>query len=241
VLLAVFGHPDDEVLVSGVLVLAARGGMDVRTVYVTSGDAGQDRSGRGLSGPALRQERERELARALARLELPPPRLLRYPDGQVWTHREALQRDLSRIFEELRPGMVLTFGPDGVTGHADHIASGVAAAEVFDRTGIGGELWHFAVSGARAAVAGPRLTQFGVRGVDARRIHRTIDVRDAVSLRVAAMKTHRTQFPAAVQALLAEWFARLPADDLIRVRGIGEHRLPWERAGHALRDTPDPR
>lgn len=230
-LLAVFAHPDDEILVSGFLREVARRGIPVRSVYLTSGDGGQDRSGRRLSGDALRIERERELATAYTRLGLPRPGLLRYPDGHVWQHREAIQNDLSRIFEEYRPRWVVAFGPDGVTGHADHVASGVMAAEVFDRTGIGEELWCFAVSAGRTARLSARLKQFGVHPIDARRIHRTVDVSAHVAPRIASMKAHRTQFSADVQALLSEWFTRYPQDELVRVRGEGPLRLPWERQG----------
>lgn len=229
VLLAVFAHPDDEILCAGVLREAARHGIAVRAVYVTSGDAGQDRSGRSLAGTSLRVERERELATAWARLGLPRPGLLRYPDGQVWQHRAQIQADLSKIFEEYRPRWVLAFGPDGVTGHQDHVASGVMAAEVFDRTGIGEELWCFAVSAERTRELAAELKQFGVHPIAGRRVHRTVDVSGHVGPRIASMKAHRTQFPADVQALLAAWFTRYPQDELMRARGAGPARLPWER------------
>lgn len=221
-LLAVFAHPDDEILVAGFLMEARERGFDVRTVYVTSGDAGKDRSGRGLSGAALRTERERELAAALARLALPAPRLLRFPDGQVWAHRASVRDALEAVLRALAPRVVLAFGPDGVTGHADHVASGVLALEAFDRTGIGDEAWTFAVSTRRVAPLADHLEQFEVRPVAPSRIDLTVDVSAAVTARTASMKAHRTQFPRDVQELLAAWFARFPQDDLIRVRGRGD-------------------
>lgn len=229
VLLAVLAHPDDEILVSGFLRETARHGIAVRAVYLTSGDAGQDRSRRHLAGPALRAERERELKLAWRLLGLERPGLLRYPDGKVWQHREAIQAELSRIFEEYRPRWVLAFGPDGVTGHQDHVASGVMAAEVFDRTGIGEELWCFAVSARRTATLAAQLKQFGVRPIAAPRIHRAVDVSAHVGPRIASMKAHHTQFGADVQQLLSGWFTRWPVDELVRARGAGPLRLPWER------------
>lgn len=221
VLLAVFAHPDDEILVSGTLVEAVRLGLDVRTVYVTSGDAGQDRSGRGLAGPALRAVRERELTTALARLGLPAPRLLGFPDGGVWENRRAIEDALTAHFDRERPDAILAFGPDGVTGHADHVASGVVALAAADRTGRGRELWTFHVSTARAGALKDHLKQFDLRPVDARRIDLALDVRNAVAVRTAAMTVHRTQFPPDVRALLAAWFRAQPLDELVRVRGDG--------------------
>lgn len=220
-LVAVFAHPDDEILIAGFLVEAAQRGLDVRTVYLTSGDAGKDRSGRGLAKDALRAERERELATALARLSLPAPLLLRFPDGEVWARRAGVRPVLARTLRELAPRVLVTFGPDGVTGHGDHVAAGALALEAFDATGQGDEAWTFAVSTRRVAGLAGRLTQFPVLPVDPRRIDLTADVSAVAAVRVASMKAHHTQFPPDVQELLGAWFTRFPIDELIRVRGTG--------------------
>jgi LmbE family N-acetylglucosaminyl deacetylase len=230
-LVAVFGHPDDEILIAGFLVEAVRRGFDVRAVYLTSGDAGKDRSGRGLVKEALRSERERELTTALTRLGLPPPILLRFPDGEVWARRAEVRPVLARTLSELAPRVMVTFGPDGVTGHADHVAAGALALEAFDATGAGDEAWTFAVSTRRVAGLEGRLTQFPVLPVDRRRVDLTVDVSAIVATRIASMKAHHTQFPADVQELLAGWFTRFPTDELIRVRGTGAHvRKKFERS-----------
>ena len=50
VLLGVFAHPDDETGGAGLLARAAAGGWEVRVIFATSGDAGEDVSGRKLKG-----------------------------------------------------------------------------------------------------------------------------------------------------------------------------------------------
>jgi LmbE family N-acetylglucosaminyl deacetylase len=64
VLLAVFAHPDDETVCAGVLARGATEGWNVRVIFATSGDAGNDLSGGNLKGAALGKEREREGAQA---------------------------------------------------------------------------------------------------------------------------------------------------------------------------------
>lgn len=53
VMLAALAHPDDETVCAGTLARAAAAGWDVHVLYATSGDAGQDVSGRNLKGAAL--------------------------------------------------------------------------------------------------------------------------------------------------------------------------------------------
>ena len=36
-----------------------------------------------------------------------------------------------KILDEERPDVVVTFGPDGITGHPDHITIGAATTEAF--------------------------------------------------------------------------------------------------------------
>jgi LmbE family N-acetylglucosaminyl deacetylase len=119
--LGVWAHPDDEVYLSGGLMAAAvDAGARVVCVTATRGE-------RGTSDPVLwpparlARLREAELAASLAVLGVTEHRQLGYPDGGcagVPTY-EAVGR-LVDLLAEVRPATVLTFGPDGMTGHLDH-------------------------------------------------------------------------------------------------------------------------
>jgi LmbE family N-acetylglucosaminyl deacetylase len=63
------------------------------------------------------------LANCLAILGVTDHRWLDYPDGGCAAiDPDAAAARLAEIIEEVRPDTVLTFGPDGQTGHTDHIA-----------------------------------------------------------------------------------------------------------------------
>jgi LmbE family N-acetylglucosaminyl deacetylase len=122
-ILAVWAHPDDEVYLSGGLMAAAvDAGGRVVCVTATKGE-------RGTTDPVrwppdrLAPVREAELAASLALLGVTDHRFLGYPDGacEAVAPGEAVDR-LAAIIAEVRPDTVLTFGPDGMTGHADHRA-----------------------------------------------------------------------------------------------------------------------
>lgn len=124
-ILGIWAHPDDETYLSGgVMAAAAAGGQRVACVTATAGE-------RGTSDPVrwppqrLARIRRRELAEALALLGVEEHTWLGYPDGGCRRVRpdEAVAR-LGRIIDEFRPDTILTFGPDGVTGHPDHITVG---------------------------------------------------------------------------------------------------------------------
>jgi LmbE family N-acetylglucosaminyl deacetylase len=125
VLLAVWSHPDDEsFLAGGLLSEVARRGGRVVTVAATWGE-------HGTSDPALHPPAElallrgRELDEALGVLGAEPAIGLGFGDGTCDRVPERLgAAAVGSIIDRVRPDAVVTFGPDGVTGHPDHCAVG---------------------------------------------------------------------------------------------------------------------
>lgn len=123
-ILSVWAHPDDETWTCGALMAAAvDAGRRVVCVTATRGEAGfpaeDPRS--AADRAALR---EAELAASLALLGVTEHHWLGYPDGgcSAVPDREPVAT-LTAMIDDLRPDTVLTFGPDGGTGHPDHVAA----------------------------------------------------------------------------------------------------------------------
>ena len=127
-LLAIFAHPDDETLCAGgTLAKYASAGSEVRVVSLTKGGAGQIRDASAATRATLTAVRERELDAAGIQLGLTETRCLDYVDGGLSEiDSPVLVRLVSGLLSELDPDVVITFGPDGFSGHADHIAVGAA-------------------------------------------------------------------------------------------------------------------
>jgi len=122
---AVWAHPDDETYLSGGLSAALRDlGQRVVWVTATRGEAGvPDASPAGRR--ELGQLRTRELEDAMAVLGVAEHHWLDYEDGGCDAVDPALaEARLAQILTDIGPDTVLTFGPDGVTGHRDHRAVG---------------------------------------------------------------------------------------------------------------------
>lgn len=133
-LLAVFAHPDDEAFgVGGTLSRYAAAGHPVYVVTATRGEAGQiavPELGVPAGLPALR---ERELRCACQQYGIHPPLFLDYQDGHLTTvHQGQAVGKLVRLIRELRPAVLVTFGPEGIYGHYDHLAVHRWATIAFD-------------------------------------------------------------------------------------------------------------
>ena len=115
--LMVWAHPDDETyLVGGLSAALTDVGQRVVCVTTTRGEAGG-------SAADLAEVRTAELEAALMLLGVEEHHWLDYPDGgcaHVDADRAAAR--IRAIVDDVRPDTVVTFGPDGFTGHPDHRA-----------------------------------------------------------------------------------------------------------------------
>jgi LmbE family N-acetylglucosaminyl deacetylase len=147
-ILGVWAHPDDEAYLSGGLMALARDhGSRVVCVTATRGEL-------GTSDPSawpphkLAAARTGELARCLEILGVTEHVWLGYHDGgcAAVPVPDAVAR-LCAVIARVRPDTVLTFGPDGITGHPDHQAVAAWTAAAFDQAApVGARLLQAAVA-----------------------------------------------------------------------------------------------
>jgi LmbE family N-acetylglucosaminyl deacetylase len=119
--LGIWAHPDDEAFLSAGLMAAARdAGNRVVCVTATLGENGTD-DPTGWPPRRLAAVREHELRASLAALGITEHHLLGLTDGALAAQpAPAITRHLTRIIDIVAPDTILTFGPDGMTGHEDH-------------------------------------------------------------------------------------------------------------------------
>ena len=124
-LMAALAHPDDESLgFGGTLAKCAAEGVDTHLVTATRGERGRFGSQGKTAEPAeVGRVREAELRVAAAKLGIRNVSILGYPDGAVDQMDAATAiRAVAWHIRRIRPHVVVTFGPDGIYGHPDHIA-----------------------------------------------------------------------------------------------------------------------
>ena len=124
-LVAVFAHGDDEGAAAPILARYAREGVQVYLVIATDGAQGGAHTSIPR-GPELARVRSEEARCATDALGIHPPILLGFPDAQLGNYMEDRTRLIqltARVqgeLQRLRPDAVITWGPDGATGHPDH-------------------------------------------------------------------------------------------------------------------------
>jgi LmbE family N-acetylglucosaminyl deacetylase len=190
-LLAALAHPDDETFrPGGTLALLARQGVRVQVLSATRGEAGSCGDPPRCTPEELPAVRTEELRCACAVLGLAPARLLKYPDGYLReADPEALSADILDLIAEVNPQVMLTFGPDGLSGHRDHVVIGELAKRAFNRSATVASLYTLAVPASVAS----RFSMSQVQPVPDEDIGLRVDVSSVWDLKRAAMDCHATQ------------------------------------------------
>lgn len=137
-ILSIWAHPDDEAyLCGGIMAMAAEAGSRVVCVTATRGELGVTDPTR-WPPEQLAAIREAELAESLRILGVTEHRWLGYLDGGcALVDFDAAVQQIAGIIREVIPDTILTFSPDGQTGHPDHIAVHRWTAQAVRDTGVG--------------------------------------------------------------------------------------------------------
>ena len=191
-LVAVLAHPDDESFgIGGTLARYSAGGVRVDLVVATRGEAGVP----GMPSWQTATMREAELRLACAELGVRRLEFLGFADGHLSEADDdtAIAR-LVHILRHLRPDVVITFGPEGVTGHPDHVAVHRWTTEAFDRLNGQAEcprrLYYIVPSESTDQACGVPPSPAAVGGPVV-----SIDISGFLVTKAKAMQQHQSQNP----------------------------------------------
>jgi LmbE family N-acetylglucosaminyl deacetylase len=143
--LGVWAHPDDDIYLSaGLMAAAVEAGQRVVDVTATRGEGGSMDEEKWPPA-TMGDVRTNELLRSLDVLGVKEHRFLEGPvDVDMETRLDPSGADQVRqIMEEVDPDTVLTFGPEGMTGHVAHQDVSRWAGDAFvDVAKPGARLYH---------------------------------------------------------------------------------------------------
>jgi LmbE family N-acetylglucosaminyl deacetylase len=163
-ILGVWAHPDDETYLTAALMAdAAAKGDRVVCVTATKGEGGSWDEKRWPS-ETMGEVRAAELIESLRILGVKEHHWLGYMDGRCAdVPLEEGAAKVRAIMEDVGPDTVLTFGPDGMTDHADHKAVCAWTTEAFRAVGKPGAKLHYATTTKEwADEFVPRMNKFNV-------------------------------------------------------------------------------
>jgi LmbE family N-acetylglucosaminyl deacetylase len=190
-ILAIFAHPDDETFrPGGTLSLLARRGVCVQVFTATRGGGGSCGNPPLCTQDELPDLRERELRCACAALGIESPILLDYQDGDLSeVVPETIVADILSVVNAVHPQIILTFGPDGISGHPDHVAVSRYTAEAFQRATDVTALYHLSVPQSLADALGMEQ----IHAVPDSAITHIVDISEVWDAKMTAIRCHCSQ------------------------------------------------
>ncbi|MDZ4722216.1 MAG: PIG-L family deacetylase [Roseiflexaceae bacterium] len=223
-ILAIFAHPDDELLSGGTLARYAASGARVVLACATGGEVGEISEPHLATRETLGAVRAEELHNAVTALGFSELRFLGFRDsGMVGTSENNDPRSLhsfdpqaaterfTALLRDIQPDVVVTHDPTGGYGHPDHIAVYRYTTAAFDALSDGplhaSRLFYgvmarsfFEQMGEAMKAAGIDTQPFNNRpdgvplGISDEEITTSIDVSAQQAAKFTAFEAHRTQF-----------------------------------------------
>jgi LmbE family N-acetylglucosaminyl deacetylase len=230
-ILGVWAHPDDETYLSaGLMAQAVRDGSRVVCVTATRGEGGSMDEER-WPPETMAEVRERELLRSFEVLGVTEHTFLDLPDVDMDTPLPDDGAPTVRgMVAEVRPDTVLTFGPDGMTGHRAHMDVSRWTTEAFAAAGPPGARLHYATySREWADEFVPELNRFDVfrPGTPPITPDDELSIRfdlppEILERKLRAIEEHLSHVEAMVRALGRDYFARAMHEEFFRLAAVKE-------------------
>jgi LmbE family N-acetylglucosaminyl deacetylase len=195
-ILLVFAHPDDESSsAGGTTAKYTERGVSVALICATGGEKGTR-----LDVPPdvdTATAREAGLRAAAAITGIRNIYLLGYIDGNLEkADTGEMASRILNIMREVQPEIVITFGPDGISGHLDHKAISKAATLAFDMSTEAGagprKLYYVTIpESALTNVGGEHANGVITRPDD--EVTTIIDISRHLDTKIRALRAHSSQ------------------------------------------------
>ncbi|QRG69880.1 PIG-L deacetylase family protein [Brevibacillus choshinensis] len=135
-ILFIFAHPDDETFTSGITISKYHHEQSASCYLVTAtrGQAGKPGNPPICSLEELPRVREQELRDASSILGVSALEIWDYEDKNLsFVPLEELIINIHEVISRLRPEVVVTFAPHGISGHPDHKSISNATTQAIHR------------------------------------------------------------------------------------------------------------
>lgn len=196
-LLAIFAHPDDEAFgPAGFIALEARK-RDVHLVCVTNGAAGKNSLEKKSHSvkKELTDIRTQELRKSASILGVKSITFLGYEDGSLANNiYHEIATKIDSLVISIKPEILLTYEPKGISGHLDHIAVSMISSFVFRENRTVSKIFYYAVPEDRQEQA-RRETYFIFypKGYKSHEMHLCVKTDSVWDLKKRAMFAHASQ------------------------------------------------
>ncbi len=194
-ILGVFAHPDDEsIVIGGTLARAAHEGHDTYLICATRGESSTAFDEEYVSFEDLAEVREKEFLNASRILDVKETYFLDYIDGNLSevNTNEAVVKLISLI-DKIKPDVILTFEPNGISYHKDHMTVHTWTMEAIQE--LGADSCPERIYWATVSKNMKSYKNRQIIGHDYDTITTKVNIDDYRSKKSEAIKAHRTQYP----------------------------------------------
>lgn len=184
---AIFAHPDDESFgPSGTIAKFAKD-YDVYAICVTKGESGM--------GPTsnLAKVRSDELLASAKILGIKNVFFLGFRDGMLSNSLyHKIAEKIEKILLQIKPEILMTAEPQGVSGHIDHITVSMVTSYVFYRLPFTKKLMYYCIDKKAAAKMSNYFIYFPP-GYNKSQVDMVVDIKKFWSQKKKAMLAHKSQ------------------------------------------------
>lgn len=190
VIVGIFAHPDDETFgPGGTLTKFVAEGNDVYIICATNGE-----NATGKIDKKLGKERRQELLNSAKILGIKKVFFLDYQDGSLSNSLyHEIAKKVEQILKKLKPDILLTFEPRGVSGHIDHIVMSMITQFLFPTTISAKKMMMYCLPFQRTLLMRGKYFIHFPYGYTDEEIDEVIDIGDIWETKVKAMHQHISQ------------------------------------------------
>jgi len=194
-ILFITAHPDDESYVAaGTIYKNYKVGGKNILLCASLGEKGKSHLKKPLTVAQLKIVREKELRSACKLLHIESLLILGLPDGKLGKSKSMITKRGLKFAIKHKPEIIISFGPDGISGHYDHITIGEAARQIAKKLKI--PFITFALP--------PKLSKSAIKWLKLRRVNKhyksvikfnkpTIKVKIDPRIKQKALRFHKSQ------------------------------------------------
>lgn len=186
VLVAVFAHPDDEAFgPAGTLALYSK----THDVYLLCATKGEE----GGKDKKIAQIRQKELLASAKILGVKKVFFLGFKDGSLCNNLyHKLAAKIEEKFKELKPEIVITFEPRGISGHIDHMVISMVTTYVYKRLKFISKLLYYCILDEEKRNIDNYFIYFP-RGYKRSDLGKITNIKDVWETKLKAMRVHISQ------------------------------------------------
>lgn len=192
-LVCVFAHPDDEAFGPGGTIAKLSKKYNIYLLCVTKGEVGQKGKTLKVQNSKLGEVRAQELKCSAKILGIKKVYFLGFIDGTLSNNiYHKLAAKIKNHLQKLKPEIVITYEPQGVSGHIDHITTSMVTMFVVQNLKFVKEVWQVCRPDTIARTRRNYFVYFPP-GYKKSEIDKVVNTKDFWNKKIEAMMCHQSQ------------------------------------------------